>query len=202
MLARHVLFSVSCCAGEAVPNSTPMCRKRLCESSCVRHACVCVTVRVCKPVIQQFVWVGSLFWFLLFFSPFQCFPLLLCSKDKFGRFAKFITFHWWNPPPSPFLNSLLLLPPPPPPGYLCWSVCPLLCASLLFMSEFVMLSLRLGSIHCQVYQRHCTSLTDCDTAFTWSQSLLCCNWRVSVQCCAVPWPGQIPDRQIQKATVR
>ncbi len=83
--------------------------KILNESSCFKCmcVCVCVCVCVCRPVIQQFVWVGSLFWFLLFFSPFQCFPPLLCSKDKFGRFAKFITFHLWNP--------TLFTPPQPPP---------------------------------------------------------------------------------------
>ena len=133
------------------------------------RACVCfvsVSVRVCvcacRPVIQQFVWVGSLFWFLLFFSPFQCFPPLLCSKDKFGRFAKFITFHLWNPTPlhpsstssSPPFPSPLPRPPlpPPTPGYLYWSVGPLLCASLLFMFESAMLRVRLGSIHCRFYQ--------------------------------------------------
>lgn len=154
------------------------CRNRLCDSSCTRHACVWLFMNECVDQWSRSLSGWSLcFWFLLFFSPFQCFPLLLCSKDKFGRFAKFITFHWWNLPPSPVLNSLLFLPPPFPPGYLYWSVCPLPCASLLFMFEFVMLRWRLGSIQCQSYQTlHCNSCTD-DAAFTWSQLFLCFIWR-------------------------
>ena len=142
--------------------------KHLYESSCFKtcacvFVCVFVSVFVCVCVDQ---WSSSLsgwalcFWFLLFFSPFQCFPPLLCSKDKFGRFAKFITFHLWNPTPlhpsstssSSFFPSRPPSPPPPPtptPGYLYWSVGPLLCASLLFMFEFATLRIRLGSIHCQ-----------------------------------------------------
>lgn len=125
-----------------------ICRQQLCVRVRMRVCIVCV----CVCVFRQFVWVGSLFWFLLFFSPFQCFPPLLCSKDKFGRFAKFITFHWWIPSlftlPQLLLLLLHLLPsprPPPAPGYLYWSVGPLLCASLLFMSRSVALRL-LGSI--------------------------------------------------------
>lgn len=119
----------------------------VCWSICAR-----MCVYVCRPEIQQFVWVGSLFWFLLFFSPFQCFPPLLCSKDKFGRFAKFITFHLRFP--TPF--TLPQLPPLPPSSRHLLAT----CADLLVLSfvphshscEFVMLRVRLGSGHRAFYQ--------------------------------------------------
>lgn len=119
--------------------------------------CVCLTWRerewVYGWVIQQFAWVGSLFWFLLFFSPFQCFPPLLCSKDKFGRFAKFITFHWWNP--SPCHPSSTPSSPSSPlfPVLLLATCTDLLVLSFVpHSSSSVVLKVRLGSIPCQFYQ--------------------------------------------------
>lgn len=97
---------------------------------------VCVHICV-KLDNQQFVWVGSLFWFLLFFSPFQCFPHLLCSKDKFGRFAKFITFHLLirtsplHPSSAPSSSS----PSPSSPGYLYWYVGLLVCSPITSITD-------------------------------------------------------------------
>lgn len=57
----------------------------------------------------------------------------LCSKDKFGRFANFLTFHWW-PPLTPL------------PGLWCFPSC---------LSH---VWVRLGSIHCQFDQTEAGSV--------------------------------------------
>lgn len=113
------------------------------------HECVCMCVDQRSSSLSGW---ALCFDFFLFFSPFQCFPPLLCSKDKFGRFAKFITFHLRIP--TPF--TLPQLPPPPPSSRHLLAT----CADLLVLSfvphshscEFVMLRARLGSGHCPFYQ--------------------------------------------------
>ena len=165
MLAQHVLcYVLKSNERRAIAKwNSHICRKCLYTNSCQRRVSVCDCVCICECVDH---WCSSLsgwalcFWFFLFFSPFQCFPpFSYAARTSLEGLQSLSPSTNETPPPSPFLSSLLFLlpslPPPPAPGYLYWSVGLLLCASLLFMLESAMLTLKAG-LH-SVNQTHQTS---------------------------------------------